>query len=186
VLQTPSKSRDAASAGHTTGEEGSIVPRFILAIDPGDAKSAFVHYNPQSKEPIMAYGILPNEELLGLLTSEDWSDTKLVIEMVASFGMPVGREVFETVFWTGRFWEAFGGLRQRLYRKQVVVNICRSAAAKDANVRAALIDRFGGKNQAVGLKASQGPLYGISKDVWSALAIAVTAADMEGSHAWAA
>jgi hypothetical protein len=34
-------------------------------------------------------------------------------------------------------------------------------------------DRFGG-SAAVGRKAAPGPLYGISRDVWSALAIAVT------------
>jgi hypothetical protein len=42
----------------------------------------------------------------------------------------------------------------------------------------ALLDRFGGKSQAVGLKAHKGPLYGISRDVWSALAIALTARDL--------
>ncbi|HET6477318.1 MAG TPA: hypothetical protein VFH93_14740 [Thermoleophilia bacterium] len=44
---------------------------------------------------------------------------------------------------------------------------------KDANIRQALLDRFGGP-AAVGRKAAPGPLYGIARDVWSALAIAVT------------
>ena len=39
-----------------------------------------------------------------------------------------------------------------------------------------LLDRFGGSS-AIGLKRSPGPLYGVSKDVWSALAVAVTYAD---------
>lgn len=38
----------------------------------------------------------------------------------------------------------------------------------------ALIDRFGGKDAAIGRKATPGPLYGITKDLWSALAIAIT------------
>ena len=53
------------------------------------------------------------------------------------------------------------------------VHHCHSARAKDSNIRQALLDRFGGKDIAVGTKADQGPLYGIKKDVWSALAIGV-------------
>ena len=58
-------------------------------------------------------------------------------------------------------------------RKEIVVALCGSARASDSNVRMALLDRFGG-SAAVGRKAAPGPLYGISRDVWSALAIAVT------------
>lgn len=53
----------------------------------------------------------------------------------------------------------------------------RRLAAKDANVRQALINRFGGKDAAIGRKAAPGPLYGISRDMRSALAIAVTGHD---------
>jgi hypothetical protein len=42
-----------------------------------------------------------------------------------------------------------------------------------ANIRPALIDRFGGST-AIGREAAPGPPYGISRDVWSALAIGVT------------
>jgi hypothetical protein len=36
-----------------------------------------------------------------------------------------------------------------------------------------MIDRFGpGKEKAIGRKATPGPLYGVKKDIWSALAIA--------------
>ena len=40
------------------------------------------------------------------------------------------------------------------------------------NVRQALIDRHGGAT-AIGKKASKGPLYGCSADVWAALGVAV-------------
>ncbi|MBV8782506.1 MAG: hypothetical protein JO353_14005, partial [Phycisphaerae bacterium] len=50
--------------------------------------------------------------------------------------------------------------------------------AKDGNIRQALIDRFGPtKERAIGKKKSPGPLYGMSGDCWSALAVAVTYAD---------
>ena len=60
-----------------------------------------------------------------------------------------------------------------LPRRAVKLALCGDSRARDANIRQALIDRFGG-SAAVGRKAAPGPLYGISRDVWSALAIAVT------------
>jgi hypothetical protein len=60
-----------------------------------------------------------------------------------------------------------------LPRRAVMLALCGDSRAKDANIRQALIDRFGGP-AAVGRKAAPGPLYGIARDVWSALAIAVT------------
>ena len=64
-----------------------------------------------------------------------------------------------------------------LTRRAVKLHLCGSARAKDTNIRAALIDRFGGtggRRAAVGLKASPGPLYGIRSHEWAALAVAVT------------
>jgi hypothetical protein len=60
-----------------------------------------------------------------------------------------------------------------LPRRAVKLALCGDSRAKDANIRQALIDRFGG-SAAIGRKANPGPLYGISPDVRSALAIAVT------------
>jgi hypothetical protein len=104
----------------------------------------------------------------------------VVVEQIESYGMAVGREVFETVHWSGRFTEAAHPLEVvQLPRREVKLALCHDSRAKDANIRAALIDRFGGPS-AIGRKASPGPLYGISRDVWSALAIAVTYADRGG------
>jgi hypothetical protein len=95
------------------------------------------------------------------------------IEMVASYGMPVGREVFETVRWIGRFQQAWRDPEtvRFVYRKDVKLHLCGSARAKDANIRQALIDKLG----PVGTKAVPGPLYGVKSHIWSALAVAVTA-----------
>ena len=58
------------------------------------------------------------------------------------------------------------------------LHLCHSARATDANIREALLDRYGpGKEKAVGRKAAPGPLFGVSKDIWSALAVAVTFSD---------
>ena len=110
------------------------------------------------------------------------SDTPVVIEKIESYGMAVGAEVFDTVFWAGWFAEAVHRVPVVLLpRRAVKLALCGDSRAKDANIRQALLDRFGG-SAAVGRKASPGPLYGISRDVWSALAIAVTYSIANGSN----
>jgi hypothetical protein len=49
--------------------------------------------------------------------------------------------------------------------------------AKDANVRQAILDRFGGKDKAIGKKGCYGPLRSIKSHLWSALAIALFVQD---------
>jgi hypothetical protein len=110
---------------------------------------------------------------------------RCAIEQIASYGMAVGAEVFETVYWSGRFAQAFGPERvDRIKRLEVKMHLCHDSKAKDANIRAALIDRFGGPASIRGPQkakskrgipeAPAGSLYGISKDTWSALAVALT------------
>ena len=105
----------------------------------------------------------------------------VVIEKIESYGMAVGAEVFDTVWWAGRFAEACQRVPAvMLPRRAVRLALCGDSRAKEANIRQALIDHFGG-SAAVGRKATPGPLYGISRDVWSALAIAVTYASRDES-----
>lgn len=151
-----------------------------LAIDPGPLQSAWLVHTAAT-DRIGIFGIWPNEKLLEAITFPRELATlgieRVAIEKVESFGMAVGAEVFETVFWSGRFAQAASPLPiERITRRAVKLHLCGSARAKDANIRQALIDHFGG-SAAIGKKASPGPLYGISKDVWSALAVAITAAD---------
>ena len=153
----------------------------ILAIDPGPEQSAWVRYDP-AKRAVGDKGISPNDQLVGFLRLQGGKDrTTLAVEMVQSFGMPVGESVFETVLWAGRFVEAWDGYWTRIYRKDVKMHLCHSMRAKDANIRQALLDRFprsgGGKTPQVGVKADPGPLYGIKTHLWSALAVAITAAE---------
>jgi hypothetical protein len=118
------------------------------------------------------FGKWENHELSDMLV--DATANAFVIEKIESFGMAVGAEVFETVFWSGRFAQALGGDFHRIGRKDVKMHLCHSMRATDANIRCALIDKFGGKDAAIGRKANPGPLYGISKDCWSALAVGIT------------
>lgn len=158
----------------------------VLSIDPGSERSAYVLWNGTR---VRTHGILPNADVVELLYEGMASFTAdaLVIEEIASYGMPVGREVFQTVRWAGRFeqealtdgWTSVNYMP----RREVKLHLCGQVRAKDANVRQALIDRFGGKDTAIGKKASKGPLYGLKADEWQALALAVTWHDL---HAVAA
>jgi hypothetical protein len=142
----------------------------VLAIDPGSARSAWLRFDGERPA---GFGITANDVLVRALRTGGLPDV-VVIEKVESYGMAVGAEVFDTVWWAGRFAEAASRVPVvMLPRRAVKLALCGDSRAKDANIRQALLDRFGGR-AAVGRKASPGPLYGISRDVWSALAIAVT------------
>jgi hypothetical protein len=152
----------------------------ILAIDPGSTESAYVVLDKNLK-PIMFHKMENNLILDEMYrTIGDGRLQHFAIEMVASYGMAVGKEVFETCVWAGRFWEASLWIpnMQRIYRKDEKMNLCNSMKAKDGNIRQALIDRFG----PVGVKKRPGWFYGVSKDVWSAIAVGVTYHDLYIKH----
>lgn len=147
----------------------------LLAIDPGTEESAWVSLTDSVPTGFGKYG---NDTMLELI--EECHAQHLAIEMVQSFGMPVGAEVFQTVLWAGRFIERFHPCPHTLvYRSEVKLHLCQSPRANDSTIRQALIDRFGGKDAAIGRKRTPGPLYGVSGDVWSALAVGLTWSDMQ-------
>lgn len=159
------------------------IPRHIIAIDPGNVESAYVVFRLDDSHPFK-FGKVGNLDLLDFLKRENHGDNPfgesighMAIEMIASFGLPVGSEVFETVYWIGRFVEAWGGNFTRVYRRDVKLYLCGTNRAKDANVRQVILDRYGGKGKAIGKKGSFGPLKGIKADIWSALAVAITYTD---------
>lgn len=141
----------------------------LLAIDPGPSRSAVVHWDGQR---ILFAEILDNHAALNLLT---FSATPAVYcERVESYGMAVGREVFETCFWTGRFWDRCKGSFHLVPRREVKLHLCGQTRAKDSNIIQALKDRFGDK----GTKKAPGLTYGLKADLWQAFALAVTCGDL--------
>jgi hypothetical protein len=151
----------------------------IIAIDPGNTASAWCVLD---NGEIRDFGKEPNSDML-IRARREWSPVEgdlLAVEMIASYGMAVGREVFETCLWIGRFieaWERRQGEYKLIYRKDVKVFHCESTRATDANIRAALLDHYGpGREKAIGTKREPGPLYGVKGDCWAALAVARTAA----------
>lgn len=147
----------------------------LAALDPGHVRSALVVMDGDRVEHAE---MLENGRMLTSLWAvrRETPDMRLVIEQIESFGMAVGREVFETVFWCGRFAEFWGIDRvERFPRRLVKTTLCRTSRATDANVRQALIDHYGpGKEIAIGTKSKPRPLYGIKADLWAALAVGFT------------
>lgn len=149
----------------------------ILAIDPGNEQSAFVVLGKDYKP--LQFGKVPNDTLLAEIREGKFAGCKAAaIEMIASYGMAVGREVFETCVWIGRFKESLiyveGIQAELVYRQTVKLHICHTPKAKDGNIRQALIDRFG----PVGTKKNQGWFYGFKADIWQAYALGTTFKDM--------
>jgi hypothetical protein len=148
----------------------------ILALDPGPVQTGFCAYDGAR---VICCGVLPNDEMLERV--RDTGARRLAIEMIASYGMAVGREVFETCVWIGRFQQAWHAPEavELVYRKDVKMHLCGTPRAKDANIRQALLDLFpatgGGATPQVGTKAKPGPLFGVSTHVWPALGVAITA-----------
>lgn len=148
----------------------------ILAIDPGNTESGYVVVEHDGEEirRVLDVGKLPNEEIRDVLHKTLYGNSvELAIEMIAGMGMAVGQEVFDTCLWIGRFMECAerdGAEPVKIFRREEKLYLCGCLSAKDKNIRQALIDRYG----VVGTKANQGFFYGFAKDMWAAMAVAVT------------
>ena len=153
----------------------------LLAIDPGNEQSAYCLMDGYH---CVDFGKLPNAELLEIVLKGEYKFC--AIEMVESYGMAVGKEVFQTCVWIGRFSQAaisVGIVPNYVTRKEVKLNLCGTNRAKDTNVRQALIDRFASFDLRTGkgTKKQQDWFYGFHADVWAAYAVGATWLDKEGA-----
>jgi hypothetical protein len=157
----------------------------LYAVDPGTLQSALVvcrRGGPFGLEVVSARMVL-NGALIAELQRSPAAST-LVIERFAALGMKLGEESIETIIWSGRFFEAWPAAHTRFWltRRAVKSHLCGTQQAKDANVRAVLMDRFGGAASVAratkGTKRKPGriagPLGGLTAHHWAALGVAVT------------
>lgn len=162
----------------------------IFAIDPGNEYSAYVLLDEYLK-PIIK-GKIDNVLLLNSIPDilEEYPVSDIAIEMVASYGMAVGKTVFDTCVWIGRFYQMFVSLNngkhlgiqlQFVYRKDEKMCICGNMKAKDSNIRQGLIDRFAKHDfkNGKGTKANPDWFFGFKADIWAAYAVAVTYHDLK-------
>jgi len=155
----------------------------LLAIDPGPTESGWVIIDTHTRQPLR-FSKTENTDLEARIWADpDLHANRAVIEMVASYGMAVGADVFDTCVWIGRYVSALrgtlGAVPDLIKRQPVKLHHCHSPRAKDANIRQALVDRFapGEPNHGKGTKDEPGWFYGFRADVWAAYALAVYAAD---------
>ena len=159
----------------------------ILAIDPGPETSGYVVWDGHA---VLEHETdVPNLAVLVFVRAMVASGANfcacLAIERVACYGQPVGDPVLETVFWSGRFAEAWAARRTspvvRMRFNDVLLHHCHTRRGKESHVRQVLLDRFG----APGTKKAPGLLYGVHGHAWSALALAVAVADQHAEAALA-
>jgi hypothetical protein len=167
----------------------------ILAIDPGPTKSAFVMFNPEDRT-VGPHGKVDNAQMQRIIKDPvgqcgaracwcKWC----VIERVASYGKPVGQEVFDCVWWSGRFAELWNTVSNTMnesammFRRVVKMHLCHTMnGVNDGVIRQRILDIFGpGRELAIGTKAKPGPLHGIKADEWQALALALVYAETNGA-----
>jgi hypothetical protein len=163
---------------------------FILALDPGTTNTGVVELDfeqgtDDGVPDIHSCAIMPNAQVLDYIRGQDSLADVVACEQVRSYGMAVGKEVFETVTWCGRFQEAVLGQWTAgipwLYvpRLSVKLHLTGSPRAKDANIRQAILDRYpatgGGKTPQVGTKSQPGPLFGVKSHIYAAIGVGLTA-----------
>jgi hypothetical protein len=150
----------------------------LWAVDPGTLQSALVILDGSRVREVCT---LLNAALLPRLAAAPPGST-FVCEQIAAMGMPVGNETLTTCWWTGRFYEAWPNLdRYMLTRGAIKHHLCGTMQAKDANVRMALLDRYGpGKDRAIGTIKAKGPLHGLKGHEFSALAVGIVWLEQHG------
>lgn len=158
----------------------------IIAIDPGTTHSGYVVFNTGDLT-FTEHGKIKNEDLaermavlLQARMTYGQPIEKVVIENITPQGV-FGKTTIETCKWLGRFDFIASLFLRRGDKSYVYIN--RSTVKKhllgkvngmrDTHVRKAVIDRihpnFTRKNP--------GPLAGVTKDTWSALALALVYSD---------
>lgn len=150
----------------------------ILGIDPGPKKSGWALWDADEQRVVESESQAENEKLeLHLYGNQQLFDA-LAVERVSYYGKTVGADVFETAYWSGRF--AANVQPEEVVRpkfSEIAKHFCgRSQGVNESVVARAIRDAYGEK----GTKKEPGPFYGVSGHAWSAVAVAIYAAEQGG------
>jgi hypothetical protein len=144
----------------------------LIGIDPSPTVQSCVLWDKLARRVVQVRSFSFPEQQKEFL---DWvGSVPVALEWIESYGMPVGKEVFQTVFQVGQISGWLGGRVRLIPRRDVKMSLCGSCRAKDSNVRQSLLDAIG----PVGVKKAPGPLYGVSSHYWAALGVAYVAAEI--------
>lgn len=162
--------------------------KYILSIDPGPEKSAYVLLALSSEN---IFGILGrdhiyNNDMIKYIIGKSMTHIpiELAIETIVSYGNKIGQKTIDTAIWAGQFFRQGRCINLKttlISRPEVQLNLCNNKKAKPKNMRQAIKDRFGD----YGTKKNPGRLYplrgagqGKSDHIWSALELAITYIDL--------
>lgn len=154
----------------------------LLAIDPGNVYTGYVIMDENYKP--LQHGKVLNEDMLNIIRVYSVLNKNVVIEMVASYMMNVGRTVFDTCIFIGKIeqlCEQEGLSYTTIERRYVKLNLTGKVTATDSIISDALVNRFSyenPRNHGKGTKKEPGFFYGFAKDVWAAYALGVTQLDI--------
>ncbi len=144
----------------------------VFAIDPGSSETGWVLMDANDMRP-SDFGIMDNETFIGYLKAQvvKMLDAMFVCEKIVAQGMIEKKQVMETCQFTGRIQEVCDPVF--VPRREVKMWHCGTPAAKDSNVIAALVARYGDKKDkySKGTKKDPGIFYGFKDDIWQAYAV---------------
>ena len=145
----------------------------IIGVDPGPTESAYCLVTPAYE--VFQAGKIHNAQMVAMIKQPP-TDLVAVIEGIQSYGMAVGREVFDTCYQVGRLLQVCddNDIPSHIYnRPEYSRAICGGGIVTDAVLRRALLLRFGADTKG-------GPLHLLkgNSDKRSAYAIAVYHLDM--------
>jgi Holliday junction resolvasome RuvABC endonuclease subunit len=143
----------------------------ILGIDPGPKETAYCLVD--ENYAVVYAGKVENYKIIQVIgkTIMEPNFAETAIESLQSFGMPVGKEVFETAYMIGRIQQKLDDTQRKytLYpRQEYAHSICGTGKISDSILRQALLLRFGGDKKDEPLHQLKG-----SSDLRSAYAVAV-------------
>jgi len=143
---------------------------WIIGIDPGPEETAYAVIDEDYG--ILAANKVSNESMAGWLKNCPYAlgKSELAVESIQSYGMPVGRTVFETAYMIGRIQQIAedSGCNCTLYpRPEYAKSICGVGKINDSVIRQSLLLRFGGDKKGEPLYLLKG-----NSDKRSAFAVA--------------
>jgi Holliday junction resolvasome RuvABC endonuclease subunit len=140
-----------------------------LGIDPGSEQTAYAYINDDYE--VIEADKLDNNKFFDYLRNFPWENPEIAVESIQSYGMAVGKTIFETCYVIGRIIEICEQKNYiyRLYpRPEYARAVCGTMKANDTVVRRAIINRFGGDRKGEPLHLLKG-----NSDKRSAFAVAV-------------
>ena len=150
----------------------------LLAIDPGGACGAVLLDTATSPPAVLeVWTATTLSPLLSMVYGKQCD--AVVVEDIVKYHGPIGQTTIATIKLIGRIQEA---CRRARVKCDVISrpDVCRAIAGKTmpkAYINQAVRDMYpqsgGGKHPANGTKAQPGPLYGVAKHSWDALALGV-------------